>query len=300
MAAGTDLCNELSVTRDSPDSPAGEDGPRRPRWLASLVVVTAVAVLGTYLINRHLGDPLSGQTPHSLRILTWNLGKVYQAKWDSRASDDDLDHVAEVIRAVNPHVVALQELHGPRQLGRLAALLGRGWRAKVSEDAYDRRAGLLVRLEARFVSLPTSSGRIAQGAVITAPGGGVFSVASVHLDAFDADRRLLQAEEVLAGLRRLVPTDLLLVGDFNFDPAVVAQDSVDHQLYHFLTRELSDAGRSAGATSVISQRLDYVFYRSARVQRSSAEVLRGKRIGIMDHDPLLVELHLAPFKPKTQ
>jgi len=282
------------VTRSDPRSPAAPER-RNPRWLVLLVVVTGVAVLLTYLINHYLqGDQLTGDGHAGLRILSWNIGKVYHARWDSRASDADLDHVAQVIRQTNPHVVALQELTGPEQLGHLVSMLGRKWRGVAPEDAYDRRAALLVRLPVRFVPLATSSGRIAQGAVVTPPAGGSFALASVHLDAFDPKRRLAQAEEILAGVQRLAVKDLAIVGDFNFDASLVSQDSDDDRLYRLLTRDMVDAGRDAGVTTVISRRLDYVFYRSARVDSARAQVLRDRRINIMDHDPLVVELALDP------
>jgi endonuclease/exonuclease/phosphatase family metal-dependent hydrolase len=261
--------------------------------MALLVAITALAVSATYLLNRYVVgaglDPDRQQ--RSLRILTWNIGKLY-LKWDSRASDRDLGHVARVIQEVEPHVVALQELRGPTQLGRLATLLGPGWRAKVPEDQYDRRAGLLLRLPARFVNLPTSTGRTAQGASVTLRGGLQLAVASLHLDAFDARRRLTQAEEILAGAKRVAGGDMVLAGDFNFDAATVSQDSIDQRIYRFLTRELVDAAEGAGATTVISRRLDYVFFRCAQVTGVSSRVIRDRRINIMDHDPLLVELKL--------
>lgn len=231
--------------------------------------------------------------PQRLRVMTWNVGRLY-LPWDSRAADSDLQHVAAVIRDARPHVVALQELRDPRQLGRLVAALGPGWRGRIPEDRWDRRAALLARLPAEFQGLPTSTGRTAQGALLRLHSGVELAVASLHLDAFDARRRLVQAQEILSGLRRLGSKHLLLAGDFNFDPAVAARGSNDQALYHYLTQELEDAGRRAGATTMISRRLDYVFYRSPAVKAVRAEVLRDKRIRAMDHDPVVVELALRP------
>lgn len=262
---------------------------RSPLWLLLVPAVTGLVVLGTWPLDRYLeGDTLTDGQPHSLRILTWNIGKLYHARWDSRASDDDLGHVAQVIAQLDPDVVALQELTGPAQIGRLASLLGRRWRAKAPEDLYDRRAGLLTRLPVSFVKLPTSSGRIAQGATVT-KGKVTFAVASVHLDAFNAKRRLLQAEEIVAGMERLGQRDFVIAGDFNFDASLVDRGSADNRLYRFLTQQAVDAGLGAGVTSVISRRLDYVFYRKGgRVSHAEAQVVRDKRVNIMDHDPLLV------------
>lgn len=261
-------------------------------WIAVLLLITALATGATYLINRYLGDAVSlEREQRTLRVMTWNIGKLY-LKWDSRAADRDLSHVADVIREVAPHLVALQELRGPTQLGRLATMLGPQWRASVPEDQYDRRAGLLVRIPVQFIGFPTSTGRIAQGAQVNLGRGTRFTVASLHLDAFDPKRRMLQAEEILAGANRLGDRNMVLAGDFNFDASVAAHGSLDQRLYRLLTQELVDAASDAGATTVVSRRLDYVFYRSARVKRVSAQVLQDKRINIMDHDPLVVELSL--------
>jgi endonuclease/exonuclease/phosphatase family metal-dependent hydrolase len=274
-------------------STANPAPPRRRRWLllAALPALAALTAGAIYLINRTIGGYVQqAREKRSFRIMTWNIGKLY-LRWDSRAADADLAHVAEVIREVNPQVVALQELRGPTQLGRLASALGPEWRAKVPRDSYDRRAGLLVRVPAEFLDLNTSTGRTAQGALLTLRDGVEVLVASVHLDAFDPRRRRLQAEEVLAGARRLGDGHLFLAGDFNFDPSVAARGSSDQRLYSFLTSELKDAARHAGGTTVISRRLDYVFYRSTRVRQVSSQVLRDRRINIMDHDPVVVEFY---------
>jgi endonuclease/exonuclease/phosphatase family metal-dependent hydrolase len=236
--------------------------------------------------------------------MTWNIGKLY-IRGDSRAADSDLRYVAAVIRSQNPHVVALQEIRDEAQLARLVAALGPGWRGRVPEDRWDRRAALVVRLHAHFHPIATSTGRTVQAAVIELPEGASFAVVSVHLDAFNAKRRLVQAEEIVAAAQRLAADDsalprgasegreqgeILISGDFNIDPSVAARGSIDQDLYRFMTRHFVDTGINAGATTFVHWRLDYVFYRSTRVKKATARVLRDRRINIMDHDPLVVEL----------
>lgn len=258
-------------------------------WAGSLLVIALVAAAGLNTLNLFLGAPMTEPIEqHRLRVMTWNIGKLY-LRWDSRASDQDLNHVASILRQINPHVAALQEIKDRRQLGQLVAVLGPGWRGMLTEDRYDRRAALVVRLPASFHSLPTSSGRVAQAAVLTLPSGKRFAVTSIDLDAFDAKRRLLQAEEILAGARRLEEEDLILAGDFNIDSAVVARGSKDHDLYLFLSQQLQDAGKAVGATTIVSRRLDYVFFRGPNLRQTTAHVLRDRRVNVMDHDPLVVE-----------
>lgn len=260
------------------------------RWLLILVLISTGATLGVYTVNRLIGAPASEpQISRSLRIITWNIG-LLPLRQDSSASDDELNYVATVIRSARPHVVALQELKNPTQLQRLITLLGPGWRGNMPIDRYDRRAAILVRLHAHFFNLPTSTGRVAQGAVIRLPWDDEVVLGSVHLDAYDPRRRLLQAEEIMAGIQRIKKTNIILAGDFNFDASVAAQNSTDQDLYRFLTRELVDATKGTGATTLISRRLDYIFYRSSRVKETTARVLRDKRRGIMDHDPVVIEL----------
>lgn len=227
----------------------------------------------------------------SLRLLTWNVGKIY-LPWESRATDRDVEHIARVIRRINPHIVALQEMRDREQLGRLLVKLGPGWRGRLAEDSYDRRAALLSRLRARFFELPTTSGRIAQAAEVTLPANkGALFVVSLHLDAFDPRRRLAQAEEMLSRLQRERPERVVVLGDFNLDPSVPARDPLDQQTYRLFATSSDDAGKEVGVTTIFSRRLDYAFVRRPHPFRLEARVVRGQRINTMDHDPLVVDLH---------
>lgn len=264
------------------------------RWLGSLVLIGTVTVTLIFGINQFVHSRyVTFSVPReSLRLLVWNVGRIH-LRWDSRASDRDLAHVAKVIREVNPHIVALQEVRDPGQLGRLLTKLGSRWRGRLPEDIYDRRAALLLRLRARFFELPTSSGRTAQGAIVSLPGGREVTVASVHLDAFDPARRMEQAEEIVAGTRRFGHGRIILAGDFNCDPASTTRDSIDQRLYGFLRSGFDDAAREAGSTTVAAQRLDYVFIARGSARVYDAKVLRTQTVGSMDHYPLVVELGLT-------
>lgn len=264
----------------------------RALWFALLVLLSAATVGIIYGLNRfvHSTYVTFGGPSRSLRIMSWNVGRIY-LRLDSRASDRDLGFIAQVIREVNPQVVALQEMRDTKQLGRLLTLLGRSWHGRVPKDAYDRRAALLVRVTARYFELPTSSGRTAQGAVLKLPGGREITVASVHLDAFDPQRRLQQAEEIVADALRLGREEVFLAGDFNLDVSST-RDSADQGLYQFLTRHFVDAGEIAGATTLGARRLDYVFHRSSKVEVRGARVLRTRRIDSLDHHPLVLEYEL--------
>jgi len=264
-------------------------GRVQARWLAIMALIAGLCVGGMQFIGHHLGGFVKRtRQQHSLRVMTWNIGKLYLS-WESRAADRDLEHVAAVIHKLDPQVVALQELRDNDQIKRLAALMGPDWRGRAPQDRYDRRAGLLTRLPVQFFPLATSSGRVAQGAEITWRDGRKLTMVSTHLDAFDAARRRQQAEELLAGLDRRGVEDLFLVGDFNFDPAVTAQGSADQQLYSYLTGRLVDAAKYAGLTTIFSRRLDYIFFHSKRVHSVTSRIARKHRINMMDHDPVVAE-----------
>src|SRR5262245_2596252 len=137
--------------------------------------------------------------PATLRLLTWNLGRVHFGRrinrWlglDSRASDGDVPHVARVIVESGADVVALQELRAAAQLERLREQLGGEWRAAAPDgpngpNTCDRQVGLLARagLAPDFSTVDMgATGRLAQ-AVSLAVDGQRWAVASLHLDAYD-------------------------------------------------------------------------------------------------------------------
>jgi endonuclease/exonuclease/phosphatase family metal-dependent hydrolase len=285
------------LPRPAPEADGGpRPRPRRPSvpWFVLRLALLAVLAAGAAaLVDDFFGALVrqAREQQRSLRVMTWNIGKLYIG-WDSRAADEDLPHIAQVIREADPHVVALQEVRDRAQLGRLLRALGEPWTGDLAEDQYDRRAALVTRLPARPVELPTSTGRTAQGAFVVSPEGSTPFLASVHLDAFDPRRRLTQAEEILSDIDRLEAKDVFLLGDLNLDPSVAARGSVDQHIYQLLTLRLADAARNLGSTTLVSRRLDYVLFRSDRVRRHHAKILRGRRLGLMDHDPLLVEFYM--------
>ncbi|MCK5798349.1 MAG: endonuclease/exonuclease/phosphatase family protein [Deltaproteobacteria bacterium] len=277
--------NTISPPRSSPKG--------RPRAIVPglIAIATLLAVLGVFVLNRFVHQRfITANGPRrGLRVLTWNVGKLY-LPWESRASDRDLRHVAKVICAVNPHVVALQEMRDAEQLGRLLAILGRGWRGAIPHDPWDRRPALLIRLHGRFFTVPTTSGRVAQGATVDSPSGRHVTVVSLHLDAFDAQRRYDQAQDILASLEHRDKSPKILLGDFNIDPRTATKHSVDERLYGMLTRDLADAGAHGDATTIFARRIDYVFYSKRPLAQSSVRVLREQRIHAMDHDPLVADI----------
>jgi uncharacterized protein (TIGR02266 family) len=238
-----------------------------------------------------------------LRLCTWNLGRLHFGqrlnRWlrlDSRAADAALPHIARVLAGARPDVVALQELRDGEQAERLRALLGESWSAAVpATERGDRPVALLARrpLSPEFVTVDTAVGRATQIALLRGADGQRWTIASVHLDAFSDRARAAQSRELLDWVAARGEPALVLAGDLNLDLAhPAARRTLDAATFRALRRALDDLGATAGATALGGRRLDYVLGRrgvSARV-----EVLRGRRVPIGDHDPVVALLEIAP------
>jgi endonuclease/exonuclease/phosphatase family metal-dependent hydrolase len=300
-----------------------------PRRIAGVVGLLA---LGAFALVQRMGPPHVAQPAgradrFRLGILTWNVGKIHlafsQPSADSRASDDDLAHIAHVIGETRPDVVALQELTGRAQLDRLRALLGENYEGHVPEtEVNDRRVAILVRrpaspavvggasVQARasgdalvFRTVTTSTGRSAEAVSLPVGGDLRALVASVQLDAFSHDQRRTQAEEIVDWANRQPEPELFLCGDFNFDYDFLEGQGAEHSdltLYRFLTRSFEDLGRGAGGTTILARRTDYIFARTSGVYRRDMQILTGRRINLMDHEPVLGRFEIRrPMLPRA-
>jgi endonuclease/exonuclease/phosphatase family metal-dependent hydrolase len=234
-----------------------------------------------------------------VKVLTWNVGYAY-GKEDSRAHDEDLPAVARVIEAERPDVVALQELSGRRQLRSLVARLGGEYRGFLDEDGEgDRFAGILVRApRMEFRAIRTTAGRSASAAIFRVARSPLTICAiSSHAEAWDPAARLRYTEEILEWVRERKYDVIFLAGDFNLDVSakqagglVLTSDPVtDGKTYAAITRSFRDLGREGGSTAAFGRRIDYVFGRGAKLRVKRVDVLRGRRAGHMDHDPLVVD-----------
>ena len=264
------------------------------RWRWSLIYTPALILFtvqyGPLLLPNVSDAPIS--VPH-LRVLTYNLGSVVE----------DVEHTADVIRAADAHIVALQELLSPvalRLQRELADLYP--YRALHPTDNYARGVGLLSKypiLDDVYLDQIILGGqqtRIALAADTT------ITVLNVHPVAPAARlfglESALRSQEISYALDRAaqVTDPLLLVGDFN------TTDQTDE--YARIAARYRDAfrvsGTGFGATfpnftrfayrlrwlpPII--RIDYVFY-DANWQAISAYTLGDH--GGSDHYPVLAEL----------
>jgi endonuclease/exonuclease/phosphatase family metal-dependent hydrolase len=233
-----------------------------------------------------------------LRVLTWNVGRLYSPTHNNRLDDADVPRVAHVLHELDADVALLQELVDVRQLEELVSLLSRA-RAPVDgamaqSCAYDRRAAVVVKrvhapaFEERSLG---SSNRNAMVASFDAGGGRRAAAISAHFDVFGPERRAEQAES-LAALAEARPEHVVVAGgDFNLDPAWAAGTGSARDVATFSrqTRVLADAGRDAGATLVGLLRVDHLLVRGA--PRFFARV-SPRRLPLGDHHPLVLDVDL--------
>ena len=233
-----------------------------------------------------------------LRVVTWNVGRLYSPTHNNRLDDGDVPRVARVLDELDADVMLLQELVEVRQLdeivGRLSRARGPMAGAMAQKCAYDRRAAVIVRHERAPAFEERSLGSSNRNAVVAsfdAGGGRRAAAISAHFDVFGPERRAEQAE-MLARLAETRDEEVVVAGgDFNLDPAWAAgtANARDVETFTRLTRTLADAGREAGATLVGMWRVDHLLVRGARTWLARVS---PRRLPLGDHHPLVLDVDL--------
>ena len=235
-----------------------------------------------------------------LRVVTWNVGRLYSPRHNNRLDDGDVPSVAAVLGELDPDVVLLQELVDARQLDEIVTRLARARApfagALAQRCVYDRRAAVLVKREHGPAFEEHALGPSGRAAVLASfdAGDGVRGAAiSAHFDVFASDRRADQAEALALVAEARGEPLVVAGGDFNLDPAWAAgtDNRRDVQSFQRLTRALVDAGREAGATLFGVWRVDHLLVRGAA--RSLARV-SPRRLPLGDHRPLVLDVDLDP------
>ena len=161
-----------------------------------------------------------------LRLLTYNV----------RSLRDDADAVADVIRACEPDVVAVQE--APRSLRWRSKRAALARKSGLVVATADRPGGLLLMtslaakvVSTRFSLLPKSPD-LHQRAVTVADielRGSHWTIASVHF-SLDADERVRHLDSLRAFLGDEAGVPLVVAGDINEGPGSPAWQSLAAQL----------------------------------------------------------------------
>lgn len=230
-----------------------------------------------------------------LRVVSWNVGRLYTPSNNNRLDARDIPSVARVLNELDAEVVLLQELVDETQLESLLARLPAHEGRLAERCRYDRHVAVLVktRLRPEFEQhLLMDTGRGLVSATFDV-GGERGSAHPLHFDVWDRRRRRSQAEEVVALTDGRGEALTVIGGDLNLDPELAARlGSDDVRTFGLLAERFADAGRAAGPTLLGLLRVDHLLVRGPRVRRTWGAVSPGRRLPMGDHDPLICDVDL--------
>jgi len=243
-------------------------------------------------------------SPVTLRVLSYNIHH-------GQGNDGvfDLERIASLIAALQPDLVALQEVDQGTgrasgvfqadELARLTGMEGRFGRA-IHYDGGEYGEAALCRLpilDTAALPLPAAPGHELRCALTlrVEAGGQELLFVATHLDhARDPGDRVAQMEAILAALEAEPDTPVLLLGDLNCQPGSPP--------LALLGPEWLDAPLAAGAAAPTfpavdpEVRIDHVLARPADRWRVRQSVVVDEEV-VSDHRPLLVVLELLPGGP---
>lgn len=196
------------------------------RRLVSAVLLS-VAILYGWLDPR--APAAVGPRPaDAIRIVTWNLRNFPVDPGDDRDPPHDRDRLRATIEALQPDVLALQEVREPKTI---ATLLGPAFEVTASQRGGPRGQHLVLAWRTSRIrpsGPPTEHDAIAltgrlrpalSAAFVLRSSDRPFTVMTVHLKARPqgASVRRSQWDHLASAVDRLLETntDLVLVGDFN-------------------------------------------------------------------------------------
>jgi len=240
---------------------------------------------------------LGPRSPGTLRVVTWNVGGSNgDGEWGGPLSDEHLEHVASVLLELDPDLCFLQEVRIGRQAQRLRDALGAGWELEYSSSTGGRK---VIALAQRGVLEPWKLGVPAScsiGVRYRPQGAEPLSAVGLHADVTSASARNEAIGQLVESLSQ-IDEPALLVGDFNIDLDLGKRRDLftddeyrDVETYNYITRSFEDATLRTGSTAEPDRRLDYIFLAEGRFGLRSAGPLRDRRLGDMDHDPVVADL----------
>jgi endonuclease/exonuclease/phosphatase family metal-dependent hydrolase len=213
----------------------------------------------------------------------------------------DLERTADVLRRLDPDVVALQEVDegversgGVDQAARLGQLLGMQHAFGSFFDYQGGRYGMAILSHCplravRSVRLPDGhEPRVALVVELELPDGGAVTVVDVHFDWVEDDAfRFAQAREV-ARLLDEVAGPVILAGDFNDEPG-----SRTLELFHARATEAAKPRARRFTFDAIEPRreIDFIFTSPAAAWRTIAVQVVDEPIA-SDHRPVVARLEL--------
>jgi endonuclease/exonuclease/phosphatase family metal-dependent hydrolase len=226
-----------------------------------------------------------------VRVVSWNVGRLYSPRQNNRLDDADIPAVARTLYELDPEVALLQELVDGEQLAALLAGLP-GYDGAIADRCrYDRHVAVLARraLEPRFdhhTLEPSGRGIVS---VHFSVGARRMAALSAHFDVFRPLRRSDQGAG-LAVLAEACEEPLVIVGgDLNLDPEFAARagGAVDVATFARLTERFVDAGRDAGGTLLGWLRVDHLLVRGDCGLHTRVS---PRRLPLGDHHPLVLDV----------
>jgi endonuclease/exonuclease/phosphatase family metal-dependent hydrolase len=230
-----------------------------------------------------------------LRVVSWNVGRLYTPSDNNRLDGRDVPRVAQVLDELDADVALLQELVDQSQLAALLARLPEHEGRIAERCEYDRHVAILVRRRLRpafeqHLLMRTGRGVVSASFDVGAERG---SAHPLHFDVFDRRRRRAQAEEIAQLTDGRDEAFTVIGGDFNLDPELAQRlDSEDAVTFGLLLRRFRDAGRGAGPTLLGLLRVDHLLVRGRKIARTWSAVSPNRRLPMGDHDPLICDVDL--------
>jgi endonuclease/exonuclease/phosphatase family metal-dependent hydrolase len=232
--------------------------------------------------------------PDQIRIVSWNVGRIFRPKGNNRLADADVPRVIRGLRTLAPDVILLQEIESATQLERLLAGL-EGYDGQMATECdYDRHVAAFARrtLAPEFEQArlePTRRGTVLVGFDVGKTRGAALAV---HLDVREQDRKRSQVDALMALAKARSEPLVLLGGDFNLDPrwTRLLRTPLDASTYARILEDFIDAGEHGGPTLVRLLRVDHFFVRRPFEKALAMHVARKTRLPFGDHAPIVLDV----------
>ena len=232
-------------------------------------------------------------------VLTWNIGCA-----DLKASpalDRYLPWISSVINELDPDVVTLQEQATQEQFDKLLCLLSGRYKGKTTATTGGRGASILSRIPiTKWEVIRTHMGRDLPAVEIeTACLKKKCYIVSCYAPA---GKNALNRNKLCVALMDWAKSKnatTFLAGDFNFapdnwvdqyTPFFSDNTELDGKTYNYIIGFVDDLGKKAGTTALLNRRIDYIFSGPKGLAVREIKVIKNKRTGVMDHNPVFVRV----------
>jgi len=257
-----------------------------------------VILIAFCVIFMHANGQSSIDSSRVVSVLTYNI-----FHGETMKGDFDLDRIANVIKSVNPDLVALQEvdlktnraknLDLVTELGVRTGLLPLFGKA-MDFDGGEYGEGILSNfsiLTSRNHILPYQEGKEPRAALeinVIINSGDTIRFIGTHLDHTKEEINRINQAEQLVDLFSTDDRPSILVGDLNARPGSKPMNVL---LQHWSRSFSEDTPTFPSANPKI--KIDYILFRPARRWKVLETIVIDEKIA-SDHNPVLVVLELLP------